>query len=196
MSKLNFLLIILLLLVVGATWMLQRNPSMRQVEFIPGMFYSVPADAQSKNHNFADGKELQVMPRGTIQHRKTPLHYVATAEDEMRAGNELNNPFYGAVPAVLQRGEKVFTTFCSPCHGAAGLGDGIVVTRGYPPPPSLLAENARNMKDGQMFHIISFGRKNMPSYSSQIATDDRWKVICYVRSLQPGVADQIEVTTK
>lgn len=59
-----------------------------------------------------------------------------------------------------------------------------MATRGFPPPPSLFAENAVKMKDGQMFHVLSFGQANMASYASQISREDRWKVILYVRSLQ------------
>jgi mono/diheme cytochrome c family protein len=40
------------------------------------------------------------------------------------------------------------------------------------------------MKDGQIFHILTYGQNNMPSYAGQISRDDRWKVIAYVRSLQ------------
>jgi mono/diheme cytochrome c family protein len=78
----------------------------------------------------------------------------------------------------------VFATFCSPCHGAGGVGDGMVAQRGFPPPPSLFTDNAMQLKDGQMFHIISFGKNAMPNFSSQISREDRWKVITYIRSLQ------------
>ena len=40
------------------------------------------------------------------------------------------------------------------------------------------------MKDGQMFHVLSYGQNNMPSYASQLSRDDRWNVIVYLRSLQ------------
>ncbi len=40
------------------------------------------------------------------------------------------------------------------------------------------------MKDGQIFHVLTFGQNNMPSYASQLSREDRWNVITYVRSLQ------------
>jgi hypothetical protein len=58
------------------------------------------------------------------------------------------------------------------------------VKRGYPPPPSLLADNARRIKDGQIFHIITYGQNNMPSYAAQVSVEDRWRAIVFVRSLQ------------
>lgn len=61
---------------------------------------------------------------------------------------------------------------------------GPVAQRGYPPPPSLLAEHAQKMKDGQLFHILTYGQNNMPSYAGQLSRDDRWNVVLYVRTLQ------------
>jgi mono/diheme cytochrome c family protein len=40
------------------------------------------------------------------------------------------------------------------------------------------------IRDGQMFHILTYGQNNMPSYAAQIDRQDRWKVIAYVRTLQ------------
>ena len=81
-------------------------------------------------------------------------------------------------------GEFVFENYCATCHGAGGLGNGPVAQRGFPPPPSLLADKTRKMKDGHLFHVLTYGQNNMPSYASQISREDRWNVIGYVRSLQ------------
>src|SRR5205823_12508017 len=73
------------------------------------------------------------------------------------------------------------------CHGVGGAGNGPVAQRGYPPPPSLLAEHVLKMKDGQLFHVLTYGQNNMPSYASQLSREDRWNVILYVRSMQAAV---------
>ena len=65
---------------------------------------------------------------------------------------------------------------------------GPVAQRGYPPPPSLLAEHAQKMKDGQLFHILTYGQNNMPSYASQLSRDDRWNVVLYVRTCRPRLS--------
>lgn len=86
--------------------------------------------------------------------------------------------------AALDRGAAVYATFCEICHGAGGAGDGTVARRGFPAPPSLLAEKARNLADGEMFHILTYGRANMPAYRSQIDREDRWRAVLHVRRLQ------------
>jgi mono/diheme cytochrome c family protein len=65
-----------------------------------------------------------------------------------------------------------------------------VPQRGVPLPASLTAENAVQMKDGQLFHVITYGQKNMPAHAGQIARADRWKVILYVRELQRQAAGE------
>jgi mono/diheme cytochrome c family protein len=40
------------------------------------------------------------------------------------------------------------------------------------------------MKDGQLVHVLTYGQGNMASFASQLALDQRWRVIAYVRDLQ------------
>jgi mono/diheme cytochrome c family protein len=160
------------------------DPRGRSLQVLPDMVESVPFDAYAANPNFADGKTLRPPVAGTIPYGGTPLRYAPTAEGAARAAAELASPYAGTVSAaVVERGRKVFATFCAPCHGTGGEGDGPVTRRGVPPPPSLLAERVRAMKDGQLFHIITFGQGNMPSYAAQVDRDDRWKVVRFVRGL-------------
>jgi cytochrome c len=78
----------------------------------------------------------------------------------------------------------VFQNFCTPCHGTSMRGDGAVALRGYPAPPNLKAGTSLNLAEGQMFHILTFGQKNMPSHASQLSVQDRWSVIAHVRAAQ------------
>jgi mono/diheme cytochrome c family protein len=183
-SIINGTLVLLFVLVVLLTWGMRRDFTQRNDEMLPGMVESVPYDAQASNANFSDGKTLRDPVPGGVAQGFTPLHYRPTPDEAVRAGAELRNPYPDTLEAVLERGASVFATFCQPCHGAGALGDGPVVTRGFPPPPSLFADKATKMHNGQMFHIITYGQGNMPSLVSQITREDRWKVIRYVRSLQ------------
>ncbi|MDB5413277.1 MAG: cytochrome [Rubritepida sp.] len=86
--------------------------------------------------------------------------------------------------ALLARGQERYAITCLPCHGAAGDGDGMIVRRGFPRPPSyhnaeLLAAPARHLYD-----VISQGHGVMFSYASRVAPSDRWAITAYVRALQ------------
>ncbi len=180
--KLNLLLLALLVASLAANFGVGDNPARRNFEAMPEMVRTAAYKSFSANPNFADGKTLQLPPEGTIARGVHPLHYTAAPEDAARAGRELHAP--PASAAGLERGAAVYRIYCQPCHGAAGKGDGPVAMRGFPPPPSLLAEHAVRLAEGQMFHIVTYGQKNMPSYAAQVSQEDRWRVIAYIRSLQ------------
>jgi mono/diheme cytochrome c family protein len=84
----------------------------------------------------------------------------------------------------MARGEAVYRTFCLPCHGATGEGDGLVVERGFPGPPSLTSGRPLTMTDSQIADVIAFGSGTMPSYAAQIDPQDRWKAVLHLRTLQ------------
>lgn len=89
---------------------------------------------------------------------------------------------------LLQQGQKQYQTFCSPCHGALGNGQGSVVQRviqqgGGWQVPTYHQDEFRNMPDGRYFYVISHGIGTMPKYSN-IPEDDRWAIVAYIRALQ------------
>ena len=185
---LNGALLALAVLIVVAVYGLRARPDQRALEVLPGMMYTVPADAYDPTPVFADGMTLREPPAGTIRHGQVPLHYAATDVDAVRAGDELVNPFTAADADALRRGATAFGTFCAPCHGGGGAGDGIAAQRGAPKPPSLLADRARAMRDGQIFHIMTYGQNLMASYAAQVPADDRWHIVLHVRALQNPAA--------
>ena len=87
-------------------------------------------------------------------------------------------------PALLRRGQERFGIYCTPCHGATGRGDGMVVQRGYRRPPSFHIDRLRNEKTGYFFDVITSGFGAMPDYSAQVPVADRWAIVAYLRALQ------------
>jgi mono/diheme cytochrome c family protein len=78
-----------------------------------------------------------------------------------------------------------FNTYCSPCHDRTGSGQGIVAIKTPTWQPSnLVDERVRAFNDGELYNVITHGRRSMPSYRFQIAERDRWAVVAYVRALQ------------
>jgi len=85
---------------------------------------------------------------------------------------------------VMARGQERFNIYCSPCHGRTGLGDGMVVRRGYRRPPSFAEERLRQAAIGHFFDVMTNGFGAMPDYAAQIKPADRWAIAAYVRALQ------------
>ena len=104
-------------------------------------------------------------------------------------GRNVDSSFVRKAPVeittqLLMRGHERFDIYCSPCHSRVGDGKGIMVDRGYLPPPSFHIDRLRNMPDGEIYNIITNGVRNMPSYGHQVPPDDRWAIVVYVRALQ------------
>jgi len=85
---------------------------------------------------------------------------------------------------LLDRGQQRYMIFCAVCHDAHGTGRGVVVRRGFSPPPSYDVERLRNVPVGYIFEIVTHGYGSMPSHAQQIPPRDRWAIAAYVKALQ------------
>ncbi len=86
--------------------------------------------------------------------------------------------------AVVARGRERFNIYCSPCHGVAGDGDGMIVKRGYKQPTSYHDPRLRNERAGYFFDVMTRGFGQMPDYAAQVSPKDRWAIVAYIRALQ------------
>ena len=118
------------------------------------------------------------VPRGWL--REDVEYYTGKTED----GELIDEIPVDITLPLLQRGHERFNIYCSPCHGAVGDGQGVIVKRGYVPPPSFHVERLRNIEDGHIFDVITNGLRNMPSYRHQIPVEDRWAIVAYFRALE------------
>jgi mono/diheme cytochrome c family protein len=95
----------------------------------------------------------------------------------------------------LNRGQWVYETFCSVCHGPAGHGDGpISAENGRTPPgpfpgvPPLVDAARKALADGVIYGVIvnaqDMGKGLMPRYGDKVRGQDRWDLVNFVRQLQ------------
>lgn len=180
---LHFLAYILLpVIVLGGMMIFNRNLGQRNREFPTQMALSPAYHSQTANPVLPGRVTAQPPVAGTIPRGFMPFHYGSTPAEATRAGEELKNPFEKTAEN-LARGTYVFTNNCAVCHGTGGAGDGPVIPK-YPNPPAFQTDTSRALADGEMFHVITRGRNNMPAHESQVSAEDRWKVILYIRQLQ------------
>lgn len=189
LSRLNIFLLFLLVAVVLLLVLLRVDNSRPNFQVVIGydMTYSPVYKAFQKNANFEDGRTMQAPVADTLARGEQAFYFEATPQEAIRAGEQLANPFQPnteETAAAIERGQVVFQTFCTACHGSDAAGNGPVAQRGFPPPPSLLTGKSREMKDGQLFHILTFGQNSMPNFAAQLPPDRRWDVITYIRQLQ------------
>jgi mono/diheme cytochrome c family protein len=94
---------------------------------------------------------------------------------------------------TVARGQRVYTIYCVPCHGAAADGKGIVSGYFDPKPANLVTDTMRLQPVGHFFDVITNGKGIMLSYASRVTPEDRWAVIAYIRALQINKDTPLEV---
>jgi mono/diheme cytochrome c family protein len=177
-------LLLVVLLTLGLNWYARQPVTAPNVEYFPNMVRTPAFRAYEANPNFDDGKTARPPVVGTIARGMPPLEYGPTPAEGARAGRELANPFSSDDKEAVARGAVVYERYCALCHGQTGAGDGPIIERGFREPPSLLRAFTRNMRDGQLFHLATYGRGAMPAHGAQIPVSDRWKVVLHLRVLQ------------
>jgi len=188
--RLAWLAVILLpVIAIGGIRTLSRDTNVRNLEWPTQMQYSPAYLSQTTNPVLPNGMTLQPAVIGTIPRGYQPFHYGPEPAEAERAGRELKNPFQ-PTEQNLTRGQYIYSNYCAVCHGAGGAGDGPIVPK-YPNPPAYQIEKSKALPDGNMFHVITLGRNNMPPHAAQVSTEDRWKVILYIRKLQRD--DQLRI---
>ena len=120
------------------------------------------------NRHFADGLTIRPTPEGVVAYGQP---------DEMP-------PWPEPTTATLARGDDQFEVFCAPCHGAGGHGDGIVVRRGFPSPPSFHSDRLRAVSNDDIYAVITHGFGVMFPYGNRVAPSDRQAIVYYIRALQ------------
>ena len=109
--------------------------------------------------------------------------------DEARYTGKINGEEIDQFPIPItkediERGQTRFNVYCTPCHSRIGDGNGMIVLRGFRQPPSYYSDRLRNEPVGHYFDVITNGFGAMASYASRVETDDRWRIIAYIRALQ------------
>lgn len=99
------------------------------------------------------------------------------------SADAVKNPLTGNAQATKE-GAALFSKQCLMCHGAKGMGDGIVGINLNPRPGNLLLPKAQKLSDGAIFWKISNGKAPMPTFKGALTETQRWQLVNYVRELE------------
>lgn len=150
--------------------------------------YHRPLDASSV---FADRRASRPLPEHTIargQLREDELFFTGHVD-----GKPVDLFPQPVTAQMIERGRERFDIYCSVCHGRTGEGNGMIVRRGFPIPPSFHIDRLRAAPAGHFVEVINNGYGLMYSYASRVEPADRWAIAAYIRALQlsqhAGLAD-------
>lgn len=133
---------------------------------------------------FDDGQSARMPVAGTV-----PRGELSLGPQELLYTGKVNGVVAEVFPfpvtrEIMNRGQERFNIYCTPCHGMAGDGDGMIVQRGFRSPPSFHVDRLRTAPAGHFFDVITNGFGVMYPYGSRVPARDRWAIIAYIRALQ------------
>lgn len=189
------LLAIAVVSVAGFRGSLSRKPPLY---IFPDMDRQPKLRPQEPNSFFPDGRSSRLPVAGTVA-RSNPYQLPVTDpklqvfpfEDAPANTGRITGttnfvetgPFQ-ITAQLIARGQQRFQIYCQPCHGPLGDGNGVTKKLGMAIVANLHDQRIVAMPDGELFSIVTNGKNNMGPYASQIAVEDRWAVIAYLRALQ------------
>ena len=177
-------------LVLAALPLLNRDYLKRNLAWDGGMMVPVAYQSFDAHPSLPGGQVLQTPPAGTVSRKGlVPLSYGPGKAEAERAGLELKNPFQ-PTQENFSRGKLVYDRSCAACHGRDGDNNSsVIVAKGLLAPAILVAPVVKNMPDGRIFHVATFGGpEKMKGLGDLISREDRWKVVLYIRELQKAAA--------
>lgn len=140
-----------------------------------------------RNDFFEDGQSSRPLVPNTIARgglRENTAYFQGKTVGADGKATDVNEFPLPITAELLARGRERYNIYCTPCHDAAGTGNGVIVQRGFAPPPSLHIDRLRTSPVGHYYDVITNGWGQMPSYAHQIPVRDRWAIIAYLRALQ------------
>ncbi|MBL9121424.1 MAG: cytochrome c [Phycisphaerae bacterium] len=178
----------------------QSSPG-RPVHLIWDMDNQAKYKAQEENPLFADGRAARPIVAGTVAMGEANLdtHFTEGVTGPSAEWATTLPAGLVADETFMRRGQERFNIYCSPCHGFAGFGDGMVNRRAmtlmnnssgsvdntsWTQAKNLHEDQIRAQPIGQIYHSLSYGIRTMAGYSAQIPTEDRWAIASYVKALQ------------
>jgi mono/diheme cytochrome c family protein len=201
------IVVVAVLLIAGKRGDISRN---RPIQIFPDMKRQLKLRPQTANGFFASGLSSQLPQPGTIAQEKPLIvagQEIYSFEDKPVNTGKLPgktnfielNPVPITAP-LLARGHRQYNIYCAPCHGQTGEGNGITKKIGAMAiVANLHDKRIVELPDGELFSTVSHGKGVMQGYGAQLAVEDRWAVIAYLRALQLsrlGTVDDLAPETR
>lgn len=131
---------------------------------------------------FGDGTSSRQIVAGTVARgelRADSLYYEGKID-----GKDADVFPFAIDAATLETGRERYMVYCTPCHGRLGDGRGMVVRRGFSPPPTFHSDYLRKKPVGHFYSVMTNGYGAMYSYAARIPVKHRWAIAAYIRALQ------------
>lgn len=167
--------------------------------YMPDMAYSRAVETYADHSHLKEaGIYYDATPvAGTV--KRGDVAYFPLSKDALGdtanyvASKQIVNPLPALNEKDMAEAKRLYNINCGICHGEKLNGNGPLYNDGNGPypvaPKNLIADPVvSKMPAGQMMYSLTYGKNTMGSYASQLSTKQRWMIIHYVQSMQPGGA--------
>jgi mono/diheme cytochrome c family protein len=154
--------------------------------YMPDMAYSRAYEAYAPNNLKKEGINYLNYPvTGTIRRGDLFAYTLPNDSNGYKMAAEVKNPLPPLDSNQLLEAQRLFNINCAICHGPNMDAQGPLATSGKIGGIANLKLDLYIKKpEGQMFHVVTYGKNNMGSYASQLDRKQRWMVVYYIKSEQ------------
>jgi mono/diheme cytochrome c family protein len=177
--------------------------------YMPDMAYSRAYETYGYN-NLAEDHNLKsrgvyytgAPVPGTMARGDTYSFPIVTGDSGYAQAASYKSPMEGMTltPAQTKEAERLYQVNCAICHGTALDGNGPLWKGGDGPfpaaPRNLKDDYTKKLSDGQIYHVITYGKGQMGSYASQLYPEQRWWIINFIRNKQGSATDTAKTAMK
>jgi mono/diheme cytochrome c family protein len=126
-------------------------------------------------------------PAGTLKRGELyPFNVPNDSNGLLNLSSQVKNPLGPLTKADSLETARLFNINCAVCHGAKAENNGPLAPK-IGGVKSIIALSP-TYSDGRIFFVMEYGQNNMGSYASQLSREQRWKIVQYIRTLEPKAA--------
>ena len=165
--------------------------------YMPDMAYSRAYESYAKRDTSLftmDPKDAghkifynNLAPAGTIKRGELfPFNVPNDSNGLLNLSNLVKNPLAPLTTLDSLEAARLFNINCAVCHGAKAEANGPLAAKVGGVKNIITA--SPGYSDGRIFFVMAYGQNNMGSYASQLSREQRWRIVQYIRTLEPKTA--------
>lgn len=164
--------------------------------YMPDMAYSRAYETYADHSNLsAEGVNFNNRPvPGTVSRGEEMPYHLPNDSAGYAQSAGVADPLPKLNEAEMTEAERLYLINCAICHGTKLNGNGPLYKDGAGPfaaKPAVLVGDPKieALREGTLYHVLTYGKNLMGSYASQLNRKQRWMVAQYVKMKQQSAKE-------
>lgn len=154
--------------------------------YMPDMAYSRAYEAYAANNLKQEGINYVNYPvEGTVKRGDLFAYTLPNDSNGYKMAAGVKSPIPVLDSIQMLEAQRLYNINCAICHGVNMDAQGPLAVSGKVGGiANLKLDQYVKEPEGQMYHVVTYGKGNMGPYSAQLDRKQRWMVVQYVKSEQ------------